>query len=221
MSGHGGPSYDRYHQDGRAEWLMRLGPAEGPPILFAPPLFEELNRTRALLAATMRGLAAEGFACWLPDLPGTGESERDLGDCGWDDWTGAVAMLAGQIGPDLVTVAVRGGALLDDVPARAHWRLSPVAGTSLARDLARADLVGGGGGAGYQPRLDLIDALRAAAPADIAPLRTVRLTGDPRPGDAKLDGPALWRRSEPAGAPDLAAALAADIAHWTRSCVAC
>ena len=61
---------------------MRIGAAEAPPVLFVPPLFEEMNRTRALLAAVMRRLAARGHGCWLPDLSGTGESVRELGRCG-------------------------------------------------------------------------------------------------------------------------------------------
>ena len=59
---------------------MRIGAADAPPILFVPPLFEEMNRTRALIAAIMRALAARGYGCWLPDLPGTGESLRALGE---------------------------------------------------------------------------------------------------------------------------------------------
>jgi pimeloyl-ACP methyl ester carboxylesterase len=68
-----GLAFDRYTVDGCSEWMMRIGAAEASPILFVPPLFEEMNRTRALIAAMMRALAAEGHGCWLPDLPGTGE----------------------------------------------------------------------------------------------------------------------------------------------------
>ncbi len=56
-------------------------PAEdAPAILFVPPLFEEMNRTRALIVAVMRRLAKRGHGCWLLDLGGTGESERDLAE---------------------------------------------------------------------------------------------------------------------------------------------
>ena len=34
----------------RDEWLMRVGDEAAPAILFVPPLFEEMNRTRALIA---------------------------------------------------------------------------------------------------------------------------------------------------------------------------
>ena len=89
MKAGGGLYYDRYSVNGRDEWLMRIGEAEAPPILFLSPLLEEMNRTRALLAGIMRAVAARGFGCWLPDLPGTGESERALEDCDWTDWRDA------------------------------------------------------------------------------------------------------------------------------------
>src|SRR5688572_10433849 len=70
-----GLAYETFESGGGPEWLMRIGAAEAPAILFVPPLFEEMNRTRALIVAAMRGLAAGGFGAWLPDLRGTGESE--------------------------------------------------------------------------------------------------------------------------------------------------
>jgi hypothetical protein len=168
----------------------------------------------------MRRLAHDGFVCTLPDLPGTGESERDLRDCVWADWTGAVRAAAAALGPGLLVVSVRGGALLDDVPAAGHWRLAPAEGASLARDLARAGLVGGGASAGYEPSPALLEALAAARPAQPARCRTVRLTGDPREADARVDGPTLWRRSEPANSSELADAIASDIMLWSRECAA-
>ena len=61
-------------------------------------------------------------------------------------------------------------------------------------------------------------ALEAATPAHVAPLRTVRLATDRAEADAKLDGPALWRRSEPGNSAELAEALAADLVKWSRIC---
>ncbi|MEA3065760.1 MAG: hypothetical protein QOJ27_2212, partial [Sphingomonadales bacterium] len=87
-----GLHYSRYRAGGRDEWMMRIG--TGPALLFLPPLFEEMNRTRALLAALMRRLAGEGYGCWLPDLPGTGESERPLEAVAWQDWRDAAGSAA-------------------------------------------------------------------------------------------------------------------------------
>lgn len=215
MNAAGGLRYDRYTCAGEEEWLMRIGPPDGVPLLFVPPLFEELNRTRALIAAVMRALAERGFRCTLPDLPGTGESARPLESCGWDEWRAAVAALAE--GSHLA--ALRGGCLLDEAAAaRTRWRLAPVAGASLRRDLARAGLAGGADFAGYPIAPPLLAALEAATPAGAERLRTVRLTTDPAAADAKLAGPALWRRSEPGTSAELAAAVADDIAGWIASC---
>jgi pimeloyl-ACP methyl ester carboxylesterase len=220
----GGLRYDRYRFDGHSEWLTRIGPADGIPLLLIPPLFEEMNRSRALLVAAMRMLALEGFSCWLPDLPGTGESERALETCGWADWVGAVqavADLARAGGGRLMVASLRGGTLLDDIAGAARWRLAPVDGASLARDLDRSGLGGGDGQAGYPMSQAMRGGLLDAVPLDAAPCRVVRLASSPKPADAKLDGPALWRRSEPSSSSELAGSMASDISKWALSCDIC
>lgn len=217
----GGLAFETFPGTAGPEWLMRTGEAEAPAILFIPPLFEEMNRTRALIAAVMRRLAALGHGCWLPDLGGTGESLRELGDVGWNDWrhdvTAAARYVSEKAGKPLV-VALRGGALLDDATeARAWWRLAPADGASLSRDMVRAGLAGVEW-AGYTPSEDLRADFAAASPAPVAPLRTVRLAADRAEADARLDGPALWRRSEPGQSASLAEAMATDIHQWSRQC---
>ena len=210
-----------FESGGRREWLMRIGAEDAPAILFVPPLFEEMNRTRALLAAVMRRLAAQGFGCWLPDLGGTGESERELGEAGWDDWrhdvTSAAAYVTGKAGKPLVA-SVRGGVLLEDgAAARGWWRFAAVDGLALQRDMVRAGLAGVEW-AGYDPSEALKAGLAGATQKEVTPLRTVRLDTDAQPADLKVDGPALWRRSEPGTSDELADALAADLATWSRAC---
>lgn len=224
MTARGSLSYERYFVGGHAEWLMRTGPEDGPVILFVPALFEEMNRTRAFMASVMRMLADEGFACLLPDLPGTGESERPLEACGWSDWVGAVQSLSEQThsgsGTPLI-VSLRGGALLADLPDAAHWRFAPAEGASLVRDLNRSGLVGGDNQAGYAIPGSIASGLQAALLFDPERCRTVRLASDPKPADVKLDGPALWRRSEPANSAELAQLSASDITAWARRCDPC
>jgi hypothetical protein len=211
-----GLHYSRYRVGDRDEWMMRIG--DGPALLFLPPLFEEMNRTRALLATMMRGLAADGFACWLPDLPGTGESERGLEEVGWDDWRDAAASAFGASGA-VASVGLRGGALLDGAsPAR--WRFAPATGASLARDLARAGLMTEGGG-GYAPSEALLAELTAAEPEPGDKVRTIRLSSDRAEAERKLEGPPLWRRSEPQNSYELAGAMASDIGQWVRACGVC
>lgn len=215
-------SYDHYRVDGCDEWLAVVGSPHAPPVLFLPPLFEEMNRTRALILAVMRGVAAGGYGCWLPDLPGTGESERALETIGWEQWRSAVAAAAAQLGhggPLAGVASIRGGCLLDDaVAARCAWRFAPVAGASLARDLSRAGLTSGGGTAGYAPGELLLRQLERAVPGEPAKLRTLRLESDRADADRKIDGPPLWRRAEPESSTELAALLSQDLLDWLGRC---
>lgn len=219
-------AYERYRAGRTHEWVMRIGDPRTPPILFIPPLFEELNRTRALIVATMRALALEGHCGWLPDLSGTGESPLGLEEIGWDDWStdvaAATAYIAEASGRQPLIASLRGGTLLDQgAEGECWWRFAPATGASLARDLDRASLGGGAEWAGYhQASAELRQALGSATPKALHPLRTVRLATDAGAADAKVEGPALWRRSEPGTSDPLAAALARDIGEWRRSCAA-
>lgn len=211
------PAGFSYREYAPGEWLLAIGDtAASSTVLLIPPLLEEMNRTRALMVAVMRALADRGHLCLLPDLPGTGESGRDLSDISWAEWQAALAgIVAGLRAPPTI-LAIRGGALLDDMPAAARYRLAPVDGGSLLRDLERAALTGAGGG--YHLSDAMTSSLRAAILATPTPLRIARLASDPKPADVHLDGPALWRRSEPGNAPTLAAAVAADTDQWIRTC---
>lgn len=217
-----GLAYESYAGGAGSEWTMRIGAAEAPPILFVAPLFEEMNRTRALMAAAMRALAARGFGCWLPDLAGTGESETALVDASWSGWRHDVMAAAeharARSGRHPLVASLRGGGLIDDMAAAiGWWRLAPVDGASLARDMVRAGLAGVEW-AGYVPSPDMRGRLQDARPFSQEPLRVARLESDAGAADVKLAGPALWRRSEPGTAPALAEAMAADIASWHARC---
>jgi alpha-beta hydrolase superfamily lysophospholipase len=205
------------------EWLMRIGRAQAPAILIVPPLFEEMNRTRALIVAVMRRLAKRGQGCWLVDLAGTGESERDLAGVAWDDWRHDVTLASEHIAAQArrpLIASFRGGALVDGgAKARGWWRFAPADGAALARDMVRSGLAGGVEWAGYAPSDALKAALEVARPAPAAPLRTVRLATDRAEADAKIEGPALWRRSEPGNSTELADAIAADLYRWSHECV--
>jgi pimeloyl-ACP methyl ester carboxylesterase len=201
---------------------MRIGEAGAPALLFLPPLFEEMNRTRAMLATMMRALAARGFGCWLPDLPGTGESERPLDEVVWEDWQSAIVEAADHAaaasGRAPVVAAIRGGCLIDDAAEGAgHWRFAPVIGASLVRDMERSGLAGTSW-AGYAPSDSLKAEVEAAVPEPVVRLRTVRLASDANEADGKIAGPSLWRRSEPGNSAALAEAAAADLAAWAKTC---
>jgi hypothetical protein len=226
----GGLAYDRYSTGGSEEWVMRIGPVDAPSILFLPPLFEEMNRTRAFISSIMRALAGQGYGCWFPDLPGTGESERSLECCAWESWRAAsrdaAAHVARASGRAPVVASLRGGALLDDAATgKCHWRFAPVEGASLARDMIRASMVKAEEMkgpvvllAGYRLGEALLADLKAAKSAQVSALRTVRLQSDRNEADHKLEGPALWRRSEPGNSPELAEIVASDIREWSEQC---
>jgi hypothetical protein len=225
---------DHYDWPGGREAMLRFGPATGPVVIAAMPLFEEANRTRAFMVSILRALAARGIASMLPDLPGTGESLTETKDITLNDWTSALSAIV-----DMVTtergkahgIAIRGGALIDG-PFSSRWHFAPVSGESLVRDLLRTRLATGQNDsddaielsgppielAGNLLSRTLLAQLKATIPAIVPPVRTVRLDTDTQPADHQVPGSPLWRRSEPDNDPALAHRLADDIAAWIASC---
>jgi hypothetical protein len=221
------------------------GPREGPQLLVVPPLFEEMNRTRRLLAGIGRRLAELGVGSWLPDLPGTGDSGLPSDAMDWTLWRGSLHALSERIAAsgsaDLHILSVRGGALLDDAaPARSRYRLAPVtSGERLLRELMRARMAADQERgtpatfaelserlaretvelAGYPLTPGLAADLRAAAlPESPAPVRTVSLSDGA--ADVTFEGPPVWRQAEPAAALTLATRVADDLARWIATCAA-
>lgn len=209
----------RVHSYGDGDFILRYGPHDGVQLLVLQPLFEEMNRCRAFISTICRALADNGIGCWLPDLPGTGESLRALETIGWGDWLDAVLVTAELIKAETgivpATIAFRGGALLDGA-AQTRWRLSPTSGRSLLSDLRRSALMRGEGRmapAGYRLSDELTRELEHAD-VTAGPVRTVRLATDDRPADLRIDGSPLWRRPEPTSDADLARSLESDIQAW-------
>ena len=95
---------------------MRFGPADGPVVGAARPLFEEANRTRAFMVSILRALAARGIASARPDLPGQGESMVPTGDATLASLRQAFAAVPGGY-----TLAIRSGALLDAGERKGRW----------------------------------------------------------------------------------------------------
>jgi hypothetical protein len=221
---------DSYAWRGGREAMLRFGRETGPLALILPPLFEEANRTRHFLVEVMRGLAAKGIASILPDLPGTNDSPIATVDARLDDWKAALARLPAPV----ATVAVRGGALLDEATAsELRWRLSPETGLRLLRDMLRATAMTADASlgdlettartrptalAGNLIHPELLFALENAVPGETGTIRTVRIENDAGAADSYLPGSPLWRRAEPGHDPALADAVVADIAQWMTSC---
>jgi hypothetical protein len=212
----------RHYADG--EFMLAYGPQDGPQLLVLQPLFEEMNRCRAMIAGICRTLAERGIGSWLPDLPGTGESLRALDTVGWDDWLGATeaaaTLIREETGAVPVTLAIRGGALLDHKAGPKRLRLAPTTGRSLLSDLRRSALASGSDPAhpaGYTLAPVLADALGSAEPVSDGDVRTLRLASDDRPADHRIEGTPLWRRPEPMTDEAMEAAIVEEIAAWIKA----
>jgi len=88
-------------------------------LVYIPPLAEELNRSRRMVAQQARAFAQAGFAVLQMDLHGCGDSAGEFADASWASWVRDVALarqcladrLAGS--PDAVWLwGLRSGCLL-------------------------------------------------------------------------------------------------------------
>lgn len=204
------------------------GPETGPCVLFLPPLFEEMNRTRRLLADLGRALAANGIGSVLADLPGTGDATGVPDIAAWRLATAhLIERLAGR---PLRVLAVRGGVLLTDGSgSEGLYRVSPVAtGASLLREMMRAQAIADQEREGarvspstYETRFARGETV-ALTGYEVTSKLAADLTALTLPDAAvplrvsTVEGPPVWRQVEPAPAPAFAAALAEDIATWMQ-----
>ncbi|QNA84092.1 hypothetical protein G4G27_08900 [Sphingomonas sp. So64.6b] len=238
---------DHYDWPGGREAMLRFGPATGPVVIAAMPLFEEANRTRAFMVAILRGLAEHGIASALPDLPGTGESLRPTEQSSIRELRQAFEFVSETFssqGRSVHGLGVRSGCLLDTLALLdSRWHLTPMDGADLLRDLSRIKQASQREGGEHFDPLDSVgdkhdlpieiagnfisrqllgelSGVSAFSSETNATLRTVRLDSDPKQADLKVTGTPLWRRAEPGNDPALAMMLADDIATWVKSCAA-
>lgn len=230
-----------YRFDGNDELCLRFGPDGAPRLLILPPLFDEANRVRHLMVECARALADLGLSSLLPDLPGCNESVRTLDTASLSLWQAALITCGEQLGPITHVASLRGGALLDDTLCDAlgelpRWRLAPVKGGQLLRNMLRTRIASdreagitsssealmeaartsGITLAGNSLSPCMIRELDSAAPSDGGAIRLVRFADDPLAADGRIAGAPLWLRAEPAHDPEMAAAMARDIAGWMR-----
>ena len=191
-------------------------------LLIVPPLFAEMNRTRRLLAATIRALDRHGIDAMLPDLPGTNESLQPLFGQSLHAWRSAMARAGQGFGATHV-LAVRGGALVfpNVLPG---WVLEPVMGATVLRQMVRARVLAAREAGEHEDSATLLDTGRTEGlvlagydlgPALIAGLESARPLdeGQREIRQADLGGSALWLRAEPGEDPAQAEKLAAIVAE--------
>ena len=226
------PRHLSYRFEDFDEACLSFGDAEAARvILIVPPLFDEMNRVRAVLISAMRELAERGTKTLLPDLPGCNESLAPIAEQTLESWREAIATAAENF--DATHIAsIRGGALIVSGIALPQWRLSSVKGSSLLKTMLRTRIASDKEGglvttidslttdaqsgpielSGYLLGADMLAELDGAVPAD----EGVEVTlGD---GPGQLRGKPLWLRAEPQEDADMSAALAAELSRWSASC---
>jgi hypothetical protein len=228
--------HNNYKFAGAQENCLSAGEASSTRrILIVPPLFDEMNRMRRVLVSAMRILSNGGVGCDLIDLPGCNESLARLEDQDLGTWRGAVAAAAEQLRCTHIA-SIRGGALVDNLPAGLpHWRLCPVKGVSLLKTMLRTRIAGDKE-MGIASNMESLIAHGCREPIELAgnlicpnmlssmqyvqaePLAklTMAALGD---GADDVMGSALWLRAEPQDDPVMAASIAAQLDHWSASCV--
>ena len=205
------------------EFALLAGPDDAQRrVLIVPALFEEANRTRRLLAQTMRALAAHGIASVLPDLPGCNESPARLEHQDLSSWRASMAAAAQHFSASHV-LGLRGGTILAP-PGVPGWWLEPLGGASALRHLVRARVVAAKE-TGRPEKSDELMARGREAGLELAGyrlsaamVRDLEGSDPPSAGSgvdnlslADLGGSALWLRSEPGEDAVMAEALAATI----------
>ena len=225
------PEYLTYRFAGHDEFCLSFGGDSVRRVLIIPPLFDEMNRMRRMLATAMRDLAERGVGSVLIDLPGCNESLASLHEQSLNGWRDAVTACAEQL--DITHIAsLRGGALIDGgKPILPHWRLAPVKGASLLKTMIRTRI------AGEKEAGNVVTEGSILAQAETAP---VELAGNmlgpdmvaqlaisepaqpPQLVERKLGedimGSPLWLRAEPQDDPVFATNIAADLDRWSASC---
>ena len=132
------PEIGLYQSRLGSEQFIRFCSNYNTQILLIEGFFEERNFLRHTVIGLGRALAARGLGCFIPDLPGSGESPIVLDNVTFQDWRDAVAdsarWLAETSGCLPHIAAIRSGALLDDAATGASWwRFAPVDGSDLLR----------------------------------------------------------------------------------------
>ena len=201
------------------EYALSFDKGRAVRMLVVPALFDEANKLRHLTVEVMRRPHGAGIDCFLPDLPGTNESLRDLAGVELEDWRMAVEAAARHFGATHL-LALRGGGLL--VPGGLPgWLYAPVKGASLLKTMLRARILASREAgleetseallergleqglelAGFILSGEMIRQLQAAMPAGDARLTVIE--------QDLVEGRPLWLRAEPDHDPAQADALAA------------
>jgi hypothetical protein len=220
-----------YHFDGLDDAALSFGDAQARRvIMIVPPLFDEMNRVRAMLVGAMRDLALRDVMTVLPDIPGCNESLTPVSSQSIASWRYAMVAAATQLGATHVA-SIRGGTLIDADIALPHWRLSAVKGASLLKTMLRTRIASDKesghissmaslmGEAQHRP-IELSGYMLSAkmlAELDVAIPEAAYQTCDVTLGDG-LVGKPLWLRAEPQEDAEMSLALTSELDRWSSLC---
>ncbi|MFT6008579.1 MAG: hypothetical protein ACI9TB_001815 [Parasphingorhabdus sp.] len=228
------PAFVTYEFAERKELCLSAAAQSPCRVMLVPPLFDEMNRLRKMMVDVMRSLAALEVGSFLPDLPGTNESQIALERITLSDWQTAIQACAQQ--HEISHIAsFRGGALTVTAMDKAsHWIFSPVKGATILRTMLRTK-VAADRESGLNTSLADLTAKAEAGPIELAGnilgsnlfaqmnaaeipelnnQRIIRLESDNKPSDMQIPGSALWLRAEPDDDLAMSSAIAEDIAVW-------
>jgi len=207
---------------GDTEYAVSFDRKRSKRLLVIPALFDEANKTRHLLVEVMRRLDGSGIDAFLPDLPGSNESESPLEQQSLADWRDAARDAASHFEASHV-LTVRAGAILPP-PALPGWRYAPTTGASALKSMLRARVISSRE-AGRDENTDSLLAIGRVQGLELAGYRIGQqmiddLAGAHLPDSGKLlditqstvGGGGAWLRAEPGFDPAQADALAAAIA---------
>ncbi|MBN7797424.1 hydrolase 1, exosortase A system-associated [Parahaliea mediterranea] len=66
-------------------------------VVHVPAFCEEMNKSRPMVAAAARGMAAKGWHVLVPDLHGTGDSEGEFSKASWSTWRDEIVYLVNTL----------------------------------------------------------------------------------------------------------------------------
>ena len=207
------------------EYALAFDKDRAARLLIVPALFEEASRMRRLTVEVMRRLDLAGIDCFLPDLPGCGESLAALETQTLSGWRIAIESAARHFCATHVFM-VRGGGLL--VPHwLPGWRYASVKGSSLLRQMLRARIIASRESGVSETQEEL---LATGAGLELAGYRLGAefiaefQLSEPQPSDKLseipqelIGGGGLWLRAEPDEDRHQADSLAAIIAVGIKS----
>lgn len=222
------PRHLNYRFEGYDEAVLSFGDAKANRIiLIVPPLFDEMNRVRAMLVGTMRELAGLGVMTLLPDLPGCNESLAPISAQTISGWRRAMAAAAQSSGATHVA-SIRGGTLIDTEIALPHWRLASVQGGSLLKTMLRTRIASDRE-AGHRSSIESLTDDAQTAPIDLSGyLLGAEMLAELQSAVPGLSGQAheavlgdgisvkpLWLRAEPMEDVATSRALATELDRWS------